>query len=118
MANFIYRGLPVIVGIATRAMQAAVTEAANDLVNESVDAAPIDEGTLRGSIKTDGAKLNGNVATAKIKTGGESSDYAAVQHEHTEFKHLEGQAKYIEGPLLANANRYKDYIAAQVRAVF
>ena len=116
MANFIYRGLPVIVGIATKAMAQGVQDAANDLAREAQIHAPLDEGTLKGSIKATKVRLNGTIATAKVQTSGESSDYAAVQHEHTEFKHTDGQAKYIEGPLIANASRYKDYISAKVRA--
>jgi hypothetical protein len=42
--------------------------------------------------------------------------YAAAQHEHTEYMHDIGKAKYLEGPLLQYAPEMEAYLGARVKA--
>ena len=43
--------------------------------------------------------------------------YAAAQHEHTEWAHDIGKAKYLEGPLKEAAPEFAPYVAARIRGV-
>jgi hypothetical protein len=83
MGEFRYVGTEVLLAKGMAAVAAAVEQSANDLVAAAADAAPIDTGTLRASIHTDGAKISGFTVTAKVATGGEANDYAVYVHEGT-----------------------------------
>jgi hypothetical protein len=41
--------------------------------------------------------------------------YAEVQHERTDFKHINGQAKYLEQPLKDNALKYRQFIERAIQ---
>jgi hypothetical protein len=51
-----------------------------------------------------GGYLRSTLYVKKIADGvwevGATAEYAAAQHEHTEYQHTHGEAKYIERPLL------------------
>jgi hypothetical protein len=50
--------------------------------------------------------------------GGFDTEYAAVQHERLDFRHVApGQAKYLEVPLRANEDRLGQFIVDEVRKV-
>lgn len=57
-------------------------------------------GLLRSSIHTEGPFYDGRIVYTLISAGGAAGAYAWVQHEHTEFFHQVGQAKYIESTIL------------------
>lgn len=82
------------------------------LTGEAVRRAPVDEGTLRGTghatdVEVHGETISGEVAFATV--------YAQRQHEELTWEHPKGgEAKYLEGPLKDNAQRYVDVIAANV----
>jgi hypothetical protein len=40
--------------------------------------------------------------------------YAARQHEELDWRHDEGQAKYLEGPLTENEAKYQQAIASRL----
>ena len=46
---------------------------------------------------------------------GFSELYAAVQHEHTEFHHETGEAKYLEKAINDNQDRILGHLAESVR---
>lgn len=117
--NFHYIGLAQLTTRAMAALKEATDEAANDLVAKAQEAAPYEEGTLEASIQTEGAHISGRTVEAVVHTGAEASDYAAVQHEHTEFQHpVKGQAKYIEEPLIREKPLYIEALRRAVRGVF
>lgn len=140
MVAFTYIGLGALQARAMGALVAATNEAAEDLVGKAQAEAPVDEGTLRGSIHTDGAKVAGFVVTARVQTGGEASDYAIAQHEgagphvirprNARVLAFNGTfamrvnhpgnppTKFLERPLLAHAAVYRAHIAAASRAAF
>lgn len=119
MAIIQYIGLPALVSRAMNALEEGVTEAANDLVREAQEATPVESGALKASIHTNGAERSGTMVTATVQTGGEVSDYAAVQHERTDFAHPRGgQAKYIEEPLLRSAPKFKKHVEDAARKAF
>jgi hypothetical protein len=57
-------------------------------------------GVLRGSIHQEGPFREGRRVWTTIVAGGPAGAYAIPQHEHLDWLHAVGQAKYIEGPLL------------------
>lgn len=92
----------------------AVHEAVDDLLAESRDEIPYDQGDLSNSglaaTEIDGDQVHGAV--------GYDTPYAVIQHEAEEFQHQDGRkAQYLGDPLRANANRYLDHIAAAIRGV-
>jgi hypothetical protein len=106
----------------------AVARVGEDLLGRAVDLAPVEEGTLRGSAElallVNGTRYAGPAAAtaaraqvAALARAGTlktidaevafTTVYAAAQHEGLTFRHpLGGQAKYLEAPLHANAERY------------
>lgn len=102
-----------------------IHDATDDLLRESRNLAPLDKGTLR---KTSGKNVDvtprgvvGEVyfdATEEKKSG-EVVNYALITHELGEsYKNpttLGTQPKYLERPLMENADRYKKLIADGIR---
>lgn len=89
----------------------AMREAMGDLQSQAVNLAPIDTGDLRSSAHHDATMENGTI------TGRVSFDapYARVQHEGF-FDHPGGgQRKYLETPFRANAARYGQHIAREIK---
>lgn len=80
-----------------------------DIGARAAEKAPVDTGTLRGSMET-------SVAIGEDEVIGEvrfTEQYAAYQHEHVELRHPQGgEAKYLEK---AAREKY-DAIAAKVSA--
>lgn len=85
---------------------------AEHVLSESSRFVPIEEGTLSRSGAAS-AEMQGDVAVGAVSYG---TPYAVVQHERLDFKHDPGrQAKYLEGPLHAEASAVRDIAAGQVR---
>lgn len=91
----------------------ALNHAAELLRGDSVPLAPLDRGDLRGSAQV-------TPATASNLTSHVSYDtpYAARQHEELGWRHDEGQAKYLEGPLTENEAKYQQAIASRLGEAF
>ena len=75
----------------------------SDLKSEAVKIAPKDTGDLRRSASTEVINQN-DIISGKI---GFNEPYALEQHENLTFQHTDGQAKYVETPLLAKTPKYK-----------
>lgn len=88
--------------------------AAEHVLTASRAVVPIEEGTLERSGKVEARGLH-----AEVSYGGEDDTtqiVAIVQHERLDYRHAAGRtAKYLEGPLLAEAGEVAEIIAAQVR---
>lgn len=83
MGTFTYVGLGVLTQKAINAVEQAVTESAEDLVNQAQTITPVDTGTLKGSLHVVGVETGGTSVTATIATGGEANEYALYVHEGT-----------------------------------
>lgn len=118
MGMFRYIGLGALEAKGRRAVSQAVTDSANDLVEQAGSVTPIETGALRASIQADPPEIAGDVVKVVVHTGGEVSDYAVVQHEHEEFHHDEGQAKYIEEPLIRNRTLYREHMRRAMNGEF
>lgn len=95
-------------------IRAAVAEGLNIVAHEvqrqSVDRAPIDEGTLRESIvvtPADAQDLTAQVSTDVI--------YAVRQHEELDWHHERGEAKYMENAVNHIRPRIEKIIGAAVK---
>jgi hypothetical protein len=84
------------------------------IMPECVEECPVDTGTLQASIpECSHVTATPNVCVAVIGAGGAASAYALVQHEHLEYHHTHGKAKYIEDPVLRNAPDVPAMVAAR-----
>jgi len=113
----------------------ALNRAAEDLAGRAQRAAPIDEGTLRASaaiaLIVNGTRFDGTGAVTAAKAAARAAAragslelnaevsfntvYAARQHEELDWVHPRGGGpKYLERPLLEQANRYERIIALAV----
>lgn len=84
-----------------------VVRATSLLLNESDQLAPIEEGDLVESGDTDVDGTRGEVYY--------DSDHAITQHEHLEYKHPNGQAKFLETALVNNAERLVAAMSEPIR---
>jgi len=75
---------------------------------------PVDEGILKSSGFVEEPKVSPAELSVTIGFGGPASDYAAVQHERTDFEHTVGVAKYLETPALQRVGGLGQDIAAAV----
>jgi len=84
------------------------------LMGEAQREAPVEEGTLRGSMRYD---VHETPTGVEIEVSA-NTVYAARQHEEVTWKHPKGgKSKYLADPLKANAARYAALLAAFVRKV-
>lgn len=115
----------------------ALKSSGEDLLGRAVEAAPVEEGTLRASAELafivndhrfDGAGAYAqalHVAVGLARAGrlrtidaevSFNAVYAARQHEELDWHHpLSGGAKYLERPLLENTGRYRQALELEDR---
>ena len=115
MPSVTFCGVAVLQARAVQACTQAVAEAAEDLVGKAQPLARVDTGTLRASIHVESVSPSGNGATAKVSTGGESSEYALFQHEGTRY--MSG-THYLEEALLQNADVYVQHLQDAANSAF
>ena len=87
----------------------AVNHGAELLRGDSQPLAPIDTGVLRGTAQVTPASGGDHTAYVSYDT-----PYAARQHEELGWRHDEGQAKYLEEPLVSNEAKYAQAIASRL----
>ncbi|TIH33680.1 hypothetical protein [Subtercola vilae] len=96
-------------GVAERSLP-ALLKAAEHVRGVSVGLAPIETGDLRGK--------------AAVKPDGESAEiyypgpYARNQHYSLDFRHTEGQALYLEQPMLTEKDAVMKIIADELGGAF
>ncbi|HEU5475712.1 MAG TPA: HK97 gp10 family phage protein [Actinophytocola sp.] len=88
-----------------------VEEACEDLLSDSRDEVPYDQGDLSRS---------GKVTVQRTGDGAEGSvsydtPYAVIQHERGDFAHDTGKSRYLGDPLRASAQKYLEHIADAAR---
>lgn len=81
---------------------------------------PVDKGNLVGTIHVTGPEREGNRIKTSIVAGGPAADYAVIVHEDLEADHSRsnnpnGQAKYIEQPLMESKPFMAERIAKTAR---
>ena len=103
-----WRGGDVLARL-TGAAPAALNQAAEQLRGYSVPLAPLDRGPLRASAQVTEATPGNLTAYVSYDT-----PYAARQHEELDWRHDDGQAKYLEGPLEEHREDLLKAIAARL----
>lgn len=116
MVQFRYVGTAALLAKAQHAIRKGVEQAAEDLVGQAQAAAPVDTGTLRASIHVAAITTSGTSITARVATGGEANEYAVYQHEGT--SRGVPATKFLEGPLLENAEVYREMIRRAASGAF
>lgn len=76
----------------------------------SVPLAPKDQGPLRESATVKGVPGEEPAAYVVFDT-----PYAAKQHEELDYRHTDGQAKYLEEPLNDHARELQGIIAQEIK---
>lgn len=120
-----------VVAAGTRGM----IEVTEHLLREAQKIVPHDEGELQGSgsatIYVDGKRVSGQAVESDesgpgLKRAGSADvieghvtfnkPYALVQHEREDYVHPKGRkAKYLEGPMKENADRYADLLGDKIQ---
>ena len=75
---------------------------------------PVEFGTLRASITVDRATVTAQGMSCRIYAGGAAAGYALYVHENLQAHHPNGEAKFIERPLLEAAPSLGQRIAARL----
>lgn len=109
------------------AAELAVNDAMDDLVRISSNIAPIDKSTLRRSsnreVKREGDKIVGEVSYSVAEGDANGRfNYALAMHEWTYTPSQEGAfegyavgRKYLERPLMQESDKYKKWIADEIK---
>lgn len=87
--------------------RAGIADAAADVLSRSNDLAPQESGQLVGSGQV---SVDGDDAAITYDT-----PYAVIQHEKTELRHDDGQAKFLETALLGDTERTAQIITDRVQ---
>lgn len=72
-------------------------------------------GTLKGADIQEPATWDGRAIVSQIGFGGPASAYALVQHERLDFRHSQGQAKFLSIPLQESAGKISPLVAAAIK---
>jgi hypothetical protein len=103
--------------IDTDAARRGLALAMEHLLGVATERVPIEEGTLMrsGQSGVDDAELLG-IVTFSAYNARDGYDYAVRQHEDLTLRHAPGRtAKYLEGPLLEEADTMARIVAEAVR---
>lgn len=91
-----------------------LTSAAEAIIAESKDIAPYDDGDLYDSAFVDPPKVAGKTTTVDL--GYRGLPYIIDQHESLHYHHPNGkQAKFLEKPMMEQAPKTLNRIAAEIR---
>lgn len=103
---------------AVPALGRALREEADEIFRKSQAQVPFAEGTLSSSGMVHPASISGGEVVVEITYGGNASDYAAVQHENTSFRHDPGRkARYLQDPFEEALPGLDRNIADRVEAI-
>lgn len=89
-------------------------EIVTDIRQRAADRAPKKTGTLRGTAYETVAGLSNEV----IGSVHFPEKYAARQHEHVEYHHDDGEAKFLEKAMLEKADQIREQIADELQRLF
>lgn len=76
---------------------------------------PVLTGALKGSGHVTGPTWRGRDVTVELKFGGPAAGYAVPVHEMVDVFHKNGEAKFLERPLLESAPHLAARIARRIK---
>lgn len=91
--------------------QAGLVNAGLLVVEKAIPLTPKDEGLLRNRYYTRNI-VHKNRPAVEI---GNTAEYAMVQHENLEFRHTQGEAKFLEKAITRNASKIVDIISSRLK---
>jgi hypothetical protein len=106
--NELAQGLGAEVGNALRA------EAEIEMT-EAKRRTPVLTGVLKGSGHVTGPRFRGRNITVELKFGGPAAPYAVAVHENLEAFHKNGEAKFLERPLMESAPHLAARVARRIK---
>ena len=106
--NELAQGLGAEVGNALRA-EAEIE------VTEMKRRTPVLTGVLRGSLHATGPRYSGRDIEVTIRAGGPAAPYAVAVHENLEAFHRNGEAKFVERPLMESAPHLAARVARRIK---
>ncbi len=116
MGSFHYIGLAALLGKGRAAVHdGTVDNAEDEFVGKVQDATPVDTGTLSESVHVASVERTATSVTVTVATGGEADEYAVYVHEGTSDTPA---FKFMEQPLIANAEPLRESIARAARGQF
>lgn len=84
----------------------------------SSDECPVDTGVLQASAQAcSWVEYGEGVTTAFLGYGGAAKDYALPQHEHLEYHHTVGKAKFLEDPVRRIVPNSAELVRARMEAM-
>ena len=114
MGEFSFIGVAALTALAHEGAVDGVTQCAEDFTGKAQAAAPVDTGTLRGSIHIDGIESDGASVTARVSTGGEA-DYAVFVEMGT---HKMAAQPFMAPTLIENREVYEAVMGRALRGRF
>ena len=100
-----------LIGQLPAALKQAGQEVGDDLLSDSRDEVPYDQGDLSRSGKVT-VEVTGDSLEVAVSY---DTPYARIQHEATDFAHQDGRkAGYLGDPLRANALKYLEHLTRGV----
>lgn len=97
---------PEVLQAILKAAEQGVSKAADDVLDRSNEKVPTESGALRASGSVEAQGLTADISY--------TAPYAVVQHEKTEYRHDDGQAKFLEQALLSSPDQVLQVIAAEI----
>lgn len=76
---------------------------------------PVLTGVLKGSGHVTGPTWRGREVTVELKFGGPAAPYAVAVHENLEAFHKNGEAKFLERPLMESAPHLAARVARRIK---
>lgn len=86
-----------------------------DILSRAQQKAPKATGALRNAANIDTPVIKGNEVISAVRFTGK---YAVNQHEHVEYQHASGEAKYLEKAVLEKPEQLKAMMAEQLQSLF
>jgi len=96
---------------AREAAARAVDRFSHHVLGEAQVLCPVDTGALKASATATDPVDNNALITQEI---GFNTNYAAAVHERLDVHHPNGQAKFLETAMRANAAKFSDYVIAEI----
>ena len=108
--------LAALVASVPAVVAAALYQEAELVMTASKDQVPVDTGTLKNSGFVNDPDVNGGEIAVVLGYGGAASAYALKQHEDLTLRHDDGNAKFLERPVLAAGKGLAARLAARVKS--
>lgn len=100
-----------------RGVSAGVRAVGENIRTSSMRRVPVDLGVLRASHYVTEPEMDGGEVHVVVGCGGgPAKPYAIVQHERLDYRHGEGEAKFLENASREEAPRAADLIARFAKA--